>query len=633
MKYFLLKAGVTLLALCSQAALAEVHFAIGEPAEGSIKSGIGQVSGWAVSDRKITSIEALIDGVSLGPVPYGGSRMDVAAVFPDYPDSEHSGWSMKWSFSLHDPGEHVLTVVVTEDDGTQWTKEVQFSTVSFHSLFIDDPDTVLTADAIVSSPEDGRLVVQGAEIDGEAVDVELAWDTTAQQFMIDRIVYPDQPQQNQAPTAYAGANVEVESGAEVDLVGEGTDQDGYIVSQDWSQVSGPSVSLSPTGAWSVRFTAPQDSGDIRMRLTVTDNEGLSDTDDVIVKVLVPANQPNQAPTAYAGPDRTVQQGDSVSVTGDATDPDGNIVSWSWSQVSGPTASLSGASTQHVQFTAPDQAGDIRLRLTVTDDDGATDSDDAIVTVQAPAPAPNASPTAYAGPDFSVQQGEAVSITGEGSDSDGAIATWSWSQVSGPSVSLSGANTQHVQFTAPDQAGDIRLRLTVTDDDGAADSDDAVVTVEEASSPNNTTGGTLSSMLAVVNEARGQTRTCGGTEYEAQPPLTWSSSLADIAMQHSMEMAHVGYFAHQSADGTSMGNRIFPYWNGSIVGENIAGSSNDQSNAYVVNLWLSSTGHCELIMDPRFTHAGIGWGHDPDNGYVVPDSGAVIKYFWTLDFGG
>ena len=76
MKYVLLKAGVLLLALCSQAALAEVHFAIGEPAEGSVKSGIGQVSGWAVSDREITSIEALIDGVSPSDsrVPSVGSR-------------------------------------------------------------------------------------------------------------------------------------------------------------------------------------------------------------------------------------------------------------------------------------------------------------------------------------------------------------------------------------------------------------------------------------------------------------------------------------------------------------------------------------------------------------------------------
>jgi uncharacterized protein YkwD len=47
---------------------------------------------------------------------------------------------------------------------------------------------------------------------------------------------------------------------------------------------------------------------------------------------------------------------------------------------------------------------------------------------------------------------------------------------------------------------------------------------------------------------------------------------------------------------------------------------------VVDLWLDSPGHCELIMDPNFTHAGIGSGHNTDNGYTY-------HHFWTLDFGG
>ncbi|RPI00053.1 MAG: hypothetical protein EHM68_00115, partial [Lysobacterales bacterium] len=68
-------AAVLLLAAGAVPALAEVQFAIGEPAEGSIKSGIGQVSGWAISDREIVSVEAFIDGAGLGLVPYGGSRL------------------------------------------------------------------------------------------------------------------------------------------------------------------------------------------------------------------------------------------------------------------------------------------------------------------------------------------------------------------------------------------------------------------------------------------------------------------------------------------------------------------------------------------------------------------------------
>ena len=43
----------------------------------------------------------------------------------------------------------------------------------------------------------------------------------------------------------------------------------------------------------------------------------------------------------AGADRTAQPGDNVTITGSGNDPDGSIVSWAWSQQSGPAAALSG----------------------------------------------------------------------------------------------------------------------------------------------------------------------------------------------------------------------------------------------------------------------------------------------------
>ncbi|RPH93447.1 MAG: hypothetical protein EHM68_15695, partial [Lysobacterales bacterium] len=409
-------AAVLLLAAGAVPALAEVQFAIGEPAEGSIKSGIGQVSGWAISDREIVSVEAFIDGAGLGLVPYGGSRLDVANAFPQYPDAEHSGWSMKWNYALHEPGEHVLTIVITEDDGSQTTQERLFSTTRFHAEFISDPAAVRTEDALVSSPARGRLRIEGAEVQGEIVDVELAWDRTAQQFQIDKITYAGQQLENQSPLAQAGPDLTVETGATVAVQGSGTDPDGLIAEQAWSQVSGPGVTLSGADQWLVEFTAPAQPGDIRLRLTVHDDQGESDSDDVVIKVVSPT----------------------------------------------------------------------------------------------PEPPPNQAPTANAGANRSVQPGESVTVSGSGSDADGAIVGWSWTQISGTAVSLSGAATQQVQFTAPATAGDIRLRLTVTDDDGATDTDDVIITVEESSDPGNTTGSTLQSMLDDINEVRSQPRVCNGT---------------------------------------------------------------------------------------------------------------------------
>ncbi len=107
------------LFLCAftPAALAEITFMIGEPQEGSIRSGVGLLSGWAVSDRGIVSVEGFIDGESIGLIPYGSQRGDVAAAFPDIPDSLYSGWGMKWGYSLAGEGEHTLRF---RSIGNQW---------------------------------------------------------------------------------------------------------------------------------------------------------------------------------------------------------------------------------------------------------------------------------------------------------------------------------------------------------------------------------------------------------------------------------------------------------------------------------------------------------------------------------
>lgn len=609
-----------LLLACASPALAEITFTIEEPAPDSTRSGIGLVSGWAVSDLGVVSVEVYMDGELIGYVPYGSARADVGAAFPGISDASWSGWGMKWAYSLTGEGEHTLRVVVTEEGGGTASKEVTFNVIRFTSEFIPDPADVVTAGANIYSPVDGLIVIEGAQIEGEAVDMELRWDTGAQQFLIDSITGTGQPKSSEPPTVQAGGDFSVDVGAEVSVTGEGSDPDGYISNHLWSQVSGPDVTLEGSDQWTVNFTAPDSAGIIRLRLKVTDDDGLTSSDDVYIAVI----EPNQKPEAWAGYDQTFDTGQEVTVTGSASDSDGEIVKYSWERAGGASVVLHDADTPTVRFTTPETDGYIRLRFRVTDDDGATDYDDVIIKFEDPTPA-NQAPTADAGDDRTVETGDQVAITGSGSDPDGTIVSWSWTQVSGTSVSLSGTSSQTVEFTAPGSATTIRLRLTVTDDDGATDSDDVLVRVEAPISET-TSGQTLFSMLNDINAARASARTCGDTEYPAVPALSWSESLADIAMQHSMDMAANGYFSHDSLDGRSMGDRVWPYWSGSRIGENIAASSIDRDDAYVVQMWLDSPGHCALIMSPNFTHAGVGVGRDEENGYT-------FHHFWTLDFGG
>jgi PKD domain len=95
--------------------------------------------------------------------------------------------------------------------------------------------------------------------------------------------------------------------------------------------------------------------------------------------LLPAiTQIDKPPTANAGPDKEVIEGDKITLDGgNSLDPDGSIVSSSWKQISGsPSVKLKGADSVSPSFTAPFVKHDtpVTFQLTVTDNNGRTSSD-------------------------------------------------------------------------------------------------------------------------------------------------------------------------------------------------------------------------------------------------------------------
>jgi chitinase len=92
--------------------------------------------------------------------------------------------------------------------------------------------------------------------------------------------------------------------------------------------------------------------------------------------------PNQLPTANAGADRSVAEGAAASLSGSGADTDGTIASYLWAQTAGPAVTLNGANTANASFTAPQVTANTALtfRLTVTDNQGGTGSDDVTITV-------------------------------------------------------------------------------------------------------------------------------------------------------------------------------------------------------------------------------------------------------------
>ena len=190
--------------------------------------------------------------------------------------------------------------------------------------------------------------------------------------------------------------------------------------------------------------------------------------------------PNQAPTADAGPDQTVSEGQTVLLSGsNSTDPDDGIASYHWVQIGEPVVDLSDPDVSQPTFTAlvmgPEGAA-LTVELTVIDYNGNQGKDVCTVNVTWQ----NEPPQADAGTDQTVVEGIIVTLNGSSSlDIDDGIASYLWTQVDGDPVSLSDPTSAVTTFTTPKTellGKNIKLKLTVKDHGGLQGTSDSSIYV-------------------------------------------------------------------------------------------------------------------------------------------------------------
>ena len=88
--------------------------------------------------------------------------------------------------------------------------------------------------------------------------------------------------------------------------------------------------------------------------------GLNDTSINFVPTI------NHSPVANAGADQTVNAGDTLTLDGSkSTDPDGNIVSYLWKQIEGPTVDLYNNTNSTANFLSPTVSADTPLKFSLT----------------------------------------------------------------------------------------------------------------------------------------------------------------------------------------------------------------------------------------------------------------------------
>jgi uncharacterized protein YkwD len=130
------------------------------------------------------------------------------------------------------------------------------------------------------------------------------------------------------------------------------------------------------------------------------------------------------------------------------------------------------------------------------------------------------------------------------------------------------------------------------------------------------------LLQRINLARSHSRRCGNRWFDPAPPLADEPRLRAAAQAHARDMLDHDYFAHEGHDGSNPAQRVgstgYRY---RLIGENIASGATTAQEA--VDGWIASPGHCENLMDPRFTQSGVA--------YAASRYGAP-RILWVQDFG-
>ena len=188
---------------------------------------------------------------------------------------------------------------------------------------------------------------------------------------------------NSPPTVNAGQDQEVVEGATVTLSGTATDDDpGDTLTYSWTHDSSLAITFANSSAPSTTFAAPDVAADTTITVTLTVNDGTVDVSDALQVTITDSAviQPstNSLPTVDVGGDRTVSEGEPVSLSWSASDADGDPLTYTWSQSPpAPAITFASPNSSPTTFTAPRVNSNTLFTLTLTANDGTGDGADSL----------------------------------------------------------------------------------------------------------------------------------------------------------------------------------------------------------------------------------------------------------------
>lgn len=194
---------------------------------------------------------------------------------------------------------------------------------------------------------------------------------------------------NEPPIARAGPNQTVEEGSPVILDGSGSrDRDRDALSYAWVQLKGKPVELSDPASVSPTFSAPSVKEQVSLLFQLTVSDGYESSSDTVRITVISSesadsygDQENRPPVANAGEDLTVGSGQPhVTLNGSSSfDPDGDTLSYLWTQTDGPVVEVEDPNAMVTRFPLPaDRNVTLTFELSVSDGSQDGSSTDLII---------------------------------------------------------------------------------------------------------------------------------------------------------------------------------------------------------------------------------------------------------------
>jgi hypothetical protein len=279
---------------------------------------------------------------------------------------------------------------------------------------------------------------------------------------------------NQVPTADAGEDQTVYVNGTVILDGSSsTDSDGDPLEYFWSQLEGPeNILFSEASSSQSRLSFEvTETGTYNFQLVVSDGTDLSSPDYVKLTVL----DDNQPPVAVVVDVGSVEVGGRVSLDGSGSyDPDGDPLTYVWTQIVGPQITLENPDAPVVGFYTVTE-GILAFQLVVHDGELPSNAATVEITVNGS----NQVPIAEAGRNLKARVDDHVCLDGSASydpDPEDSLS-FSWSQTGGSKSTLYGYDTPTPCFT-PRKPGKYAFDLIVSDGDLHSMSDKVDVHVKK-----------------------------------------------------------------------------------------------------------------------------------------------------------